>query len=256
MASRASSPATIVFISGANSGIGLATAKLLASRDSSYHVLIGSREDANGAAAVAELAKEGLTNASHIQLDVTSESSIAAAAEAIALTYGRLDVLINNAGIMFGEPSIIEAGRGGGTLRQQFRETFEVNVFGAACLSNAMLPLLKKSTLPRVVFVSSELGSMTAATDRANPTHQLPLLSYRTSKAALNMLAVTYSMLLEENQGKSNAVCPGLVKSKLNQFNSIGSTPEAGAEIVVNMATLGKDGPTATFSNLGGSLAW
>ncbi|KAL6796590.1 hypothetical protein J3E68DRAFT_401329 [Trichoderma sp. SZMC 28012] len=157
---------------------------------------------------------------------------------------------------MFGEPGIIESGRGGGTLRQQFRETFDVNVFGAACLSNAMLPLLKKSTLPRLVFVSSELGSMTAATDKANPTHQLPLLSYRTSKAALNMLAVTYSMLLEENQGKSNAVCPGLVKSKLNQFNSIGSTPEAGAEIVVNMATLGKDGPTATFLNLAGSLAW
>ncbi|KAL6826542.1 hypothetical protein V8C40DRAFT_274757 [Trichoderma camerunense] len=233
MASRASSLTTIVLISGANSGIGLATAKLLASRDSSYHVLIGSCEDANGAAAVAELAKEGLTNASHIQLDVTSESSIAAAAETIAQTYGRLDVLINNAGIMFGEPGIIEAGRGGGTLRQQFRETFEVNVFGAATLEEVHIP-----------------------TGGANPTHRLPLLSYRSSKAALNMLAVTYSMLLEENQGKSNAVCPGLVKSKLNQFNSIGSTPEAGAEIVVNMATLGKDGPTATFSNLAGSLAW
>lgn len=251
--SVSTSASTIVLISGANSGIGFAASKALATQQPSYHIIIGSRDVAKGTAAAKRLALKGLS-VSSIQLDITDDASIEAAVKTIDTTYGRLDVLINNAGVMYdchpggGDPTM--------SAREVFTRTFEVNVIGSACVTDAFLPLLKKSSLPRIVWVSSGGGSITKSTDPTSMVYQVDFKAYQSSKAAVNMLAVRYAMLLQDVGGKSNAVCPGLVNTKLTNYNAYGSTPDLGAEIIVKMAVIGKDGPTATFSNMQGSLSW
>jgi NAD(P)-dependent dehydrogenase (short-subunit alcohol dehydrogenase family) len=253
--SASTSIPSIVLISGANGGIGLATARIIASNYSDYHVIIGSRIASNGASAAEQLVSEGLS-VSSIQLNITDDASIAAAVYTIESTYGRLDVLINNAGVML---DAIDADFTNGkslSTRELFKQTFDVNVTGTACLTEALLPLLKRSSLPRVVFVSSGGGSVTLASDATAIFHKVDYKAYQASKAAVNMLAARYSMLLEGVSGKVNAVCPGLVNTKLVRNNPAGTTADVGAARIVTMATLGKEGATATFSNRDGALPW
>jgi NAD(P)-dependent dehydrogenase (short-subunit alcohol dehydrogenase family) len=230
---------TIALVSGGNTGIGLAVATRLA-KEHGYHVTIGARNAAAGAQVAASLSSLGFL-ASSLQLDLTSESSITAAAQHIESTYGRLDVLISNAGIL------LDGFIPGQTRRELFAQTFDTNVIGTACLTEACLALLLRSALPRVVFVSSHMASLAEGTNRAMPFFNCDFKAYDASKAAVNMLALNYARLLEGEGGLVNVACPGLVSTKLNDHSPDGATPEVGAQRIVELATCEKGGPTATF---------
>lgn len=239
---------TVVLISGANAGIGLSTAIQLA-KDHGYHVIIGSRNAATGEQVAASLVKDGYS-ASSVQLDVCSDESIAAATGRIERDFGVLDVLINNAGVL------LDTQPDGQTMRQLFSQTFDPNIIGPACLTEACLPLLRKSDSPRVVFVTSRMGSISEATNKSTLYYNIDYKAYDCSKAALNMLALNYARILEEDGGMVNAVCPGLVKTKLTNNHPYGTSPELGAQRIVELATASKGGPTATFSERDGIIPW
>ena len=245
---------TVALISGANCGIGLAVATQL-TKDHGYHVIIGSRKAAAGEEVVAALVADGYS-ASSVQLDISSDESIAAATSWIEREFGVLDVLINNAGILLDYvPGAIEAHKGLST-RELFTQTCSTNLIGAACLTEACLPLLRKSALPRLLFVSSRMGSLSEATNKSTSFYSMDYKAYDCSKAALNMLALNYARILDDDGGMVNAVCPGLVKTKLTNNHPWGSSTELGAQRIVELATASKGGPTAEFSDRDGSVPW
>ncbi|KAL1971146.1 hypothetical protein VTN77DRAFT_97 [Rasamsonia byssochlamydoides] len=201
----------ITLITGANQGVGFETAKNLLLSSTSYHVLLGSRDPAKGAQAVSDLqslpAIKGTVAA--IQIDVTDDRSVDAAAQLVASTYGRLDVLVNNAGITSRQPS----------MRNNLREILSVNTVGPVSVTEAFLPLLRASDAPRLVFVSSSVGSITHAADPKSPYYRPEGTTYRASKAALNMIMVQYwNLLAREKEDKAFKVFgadPGLNATNL-----------------------------------------
>lgn len=239
---------TIVLISGGNAGIGLAVASKLAKEYPNYHIIIGSRNAAAGVEAATSLSSDG-SSVSSVQLDLTSDESIASSVKYIESSYGRLDVLINNAGILLDRLT-------GLTTRELFNRTFSTNVIGTACLTEALLPLLRKSTLPRIVFVSSRMGSLVVASDDSTPWYNIDYKAYDASKAAVNMLALNYARILKDQGGLVNVACPQLVKTKMTNFMENALPPEVGALRIVELATLGKGAPTATFSDRNGTIPW
>ncbi|KIV88211.1 hypothetical protein PV10_09128 [Exophiala mesophila] len=248
------SKAPIAFISGGNTGIGLAVATQLA-RDHKYHVIIGSRNETAGQKAADALVADGYS-ASSVQLDLASDDSIARAASYVESRHGVLDVLINNAGILIDYvPGVLEKYKGLST-RELFTQTLSTNVVGAACLTEALLPLLLKSTLPRIVFVSSRMGSLAEATNKSTAFYAIDYKAYDCSKAALNMLTLNYARILDDKGGMVNAACPGLVKTNLTNNHPWGASTEEGAQRIVELATESKGGPTATFSDRAGIVPW
>ncbi|KAE8444114.1 hypothetical protein EG329_000896 [Mollisiaceae sp. DMI_Dod_QoI] len=238
---------TIVLVTGANQGIGFETAKKLAKEQPSYHVLLGSRNPKLGEEAAAKLQAENLS-VEPITIDVTSDDSITAAASLIEKKFGRLDVLINNAGIAIDDK--YQPGTEGSSIRSVMQQSYDVNVFGAVQVFETFTPLLSKSSLPRVVFVSSSLGSfgeMLAETE-------YPI--YRSTKSALNMLCRVYAARYKEKGWKINVTCPGMVRTNLNGYTEHGEPVEMGAINAVRLATAGKDGETGTYSNRHGPLPW
>lgn len=239
----------IVLVSGGNSGLGLATAKRLAT-EHKYTVIIGSRNPKAGEDLALEFQSQGLAISS-VQLDITSDDSIAAAINHIITTFGRLDILINNAGIM------LDQFRDEMGTRDLFTRTFSTNIIGAACLTEACLPLLRNSALPRIIFISSVMGSITKALDKTTAWYGVDYKAYDSSKAALNMLAVNYDRILADKNGLVNVVCPGLVSSNLSEFvKAYGEAPEVGAQRVVELAVAEKGSVTGTFSDRNGGIPW
>lgn len=250
--SKDTSNATIALVTGANQGIGRAVSIQLA-RDHGYTVIIGSRKAAAGEALASELRSQGY-QATSVQLDLSSDESISAAVTTIDQQYGRLDVLINNAGVLL-DP----AGGANPKLptRELYSRTFDTNVTGAACLTEALEPLLRKAAGgPRLVFVSSIMSSLTNATNRETLYYKFDYASYKCSKAALNMLALEYLRRLEDVGARVHIVCPGLVSTNLTHNHPAGSTPEEGAEHIVKMTTEGREGPNGTFSSKYGPSPW
>jgi NAD(P)-dependent dehydrogenase (short-subunit alcohol dehydrogenase family) len=227
---------TIALITGANKGIGYETAKLLGARGTT--VLVGSRDEQRGAQAARRLREEG-ADAHGVQLDVTDEKSARAAAEWIAAQYGKLDILVNNAGIALGDGT----GKPSETTLETMRKVYETNVFGVVAVINAMLPLLRKAEAPRVVNVSSEVGSIGAMTDPESPMWPMASVPYPSSKTALNMVTAMYAKELAADGVKVNAANPGYCATDLNA-NSGFRTATQGAEVSVHLATLPDDGPT------------
>ena len=225
---------TIALISGANKGIGLETARQFGARG--FTVLAGARDEARGREAERVLRADG-ADATFVRLDVTSDASVRAAAAWIEREYGRLDILLNNAGIARGNPP-------SQTDLDLMREVYEVNVFGVIRVTNAMLPLLRRAPAARIVNVSSEVGSITSMTDPASPLAQMPAgLAYPSSKAALNMITAMYAKELRDTPIKVNAANPGYTKTDLNRNSGLRSVTE-GAEASVYLATLPADGPS------------
>ena len=244
---------TIALISGANIGIGLAVATKLA-KDHGFHVVIGSRNAAAGQKAATDLKAAGLL-ASSVQLDIGSDESITAAVSWIEQEFGVLDVLINNAGILIDYvPGFTDASKDLST-RDLFNQTLSTNLIGTACLTEACLPLLRKAELPRVIFVSSRMGSLEVATDKSTMWYNIDYKAYDCSKAAVNMLALNYARTLEPQGGLVNIACPGLVKTNLTK-HLMGESTETGAERIVELAVLEKGGQTATFSDRHGVVPW
>jgi len=246
---------TIALVTGANQGIGRAVATRLA-KEHGFTVIVGSRNFTAGQVVAEDLLQTTGCEAIPIQLDVTSDASIEAAVATITNKFGRLDVLVNNAGISLDIGGSAFKPRPALPTRALFEQTFGTNVIGTACLTEALLPLLRKASRPRVIFVSSRMGAFSFATDRTTMAWPLDYKAYDASKAAVNMLAVNYARILEEVGGTSNAVCPGLVSTNLIGYNSAGVPPEVGAQRIVELATAGEGGPNGTFSDKEGPLNW
>ncbi|GAA1646085.1 SDR family NAD(P)-dependent oxidoreductase [Nonomuraea maheshkhaliensis] len=233
----------IALITGANKGIGYETARLLAGQG--VTAVVAARDEERGRAAAGRL---GLP---YVHLDVTDEASVTAAAKWVEAEYGRLDILVNNAGIGGGmtalQPSALTTA--------QVKEVYETNVFGVVTVTNAMLPLLRRSASGRIVNLSSELGSLAIAVDPATPFRSFNHLPYNSSKTALNMITVCYAKELEDTPIKVNAVSPGYCATDLNENTGV-LTPEQGAAVVVRFATIDADGPTGTHVYEDGVVAW
>lgn len=235
----------VALVTGANKGIGFEVARQLAA--SGCVVLLGSRSPAPGKEAAAKLAAEGL-EVRYIHVNVTDLGTIAAAADRIAADSGRLDILVNNAGIN-------DRGDGPGTTAQldAVERVLRTNFLGVLAVTQAMLPLLRKSPAGRIVNVSSGLGSLARAA-QPNPS-STNLIGYSASKAALNMLTVQLARLLGDTPIKVNSAAPGYTATALNDFRGTQTIPEGAAE-AVRLALLADDGPTGTFSERTGSVPW
>ncbi len=197
---------------------------------------------------MAELRREGL-DVRPLQIDVADDVSVAAAAETLANDTDRLDALVNNAGI--------SAGRGPPSEETvaSVRSLYEVNVFGAIRATHALLPLLRASKAPRIVMISSSLGSLAWASDFGAPNAQVNLLGYNSSKSALNAVTVAFAKELGPQGFKVNAGCPGYTATDLNQHQGH-RTPREGAAIGVRLATLQGDGPNDGFFDDAGVVTW
>lgn len=228
---------TIALITGANKGIGFQTARLLGADGTT--VLVGARDEQRGRDAERALCEEGV-DATFVQLDVTDEKMIRRAGERIDAEFGRLDVLVNNAGIALGDGGPSE------TTLETLRQVFETNVFGVVATINTLLPLLRQASAPRIVNVSSEVGSITTMTDPDSPLWHLCDVPYPSSKTALNMITAMYAKQLRDTPIKINAANPGYCATDLNG-NSGFRTPEQGAQVVAHLATLPHDGPTGVL---------
>ncbi len=237
---------TTALVTGANKGLGYETARRLA--ECGLTVLVGARDPERGKGAIARLRERG-ADAHLVHLDLTSEPSIAAATRAIAERFGRLDVLVNNAGIGGGQlPSKQDLGA--------MRALFDTNLYGTIAVTQAFVPLLERSPAARIVNVSTTLASLGLAAD---PTHRITqwneLFGYIASKAAINSFTVRLAHELRPKRIKVNAACPGYVATDFNQHRGL-RTVEQGAEIIVRLATLPDDGPTAGFYDESGAVAW
>lgn len=239
----------VVLVTGANQGIGLAVVRSLA-RQHSYHVIVGSRDLQAGEKVASGLRDTGHA-ASTVQLDLCSPTSIEAAIAKVKQDFGYLDVLINNAGVLLDLDSTHSAW-------DLHTKTFTANVIGPAALTEGLLPLLRKAKAgpPRIVFVTSMMGSLQVSTQKDTAFYNIDYKSYDASKAAVNMLMLNYSRMLDSSGGKVNAVCPGLVKTKLTGYHEYGTSPELGATPVVEMAVIGENGATGTMSDRNGPLPW
>ncbi|HWM08445.1 MAG TPA: SDR family oxidoreductase [Solirubrobacteraceae bacterium] len=238
-------------VTGANRGLGFETARQLGRLG--ITVLVGARDPAKGEAAADRLRAEDI-DARPLTLDVRSTESVRAAAERVREDHGALDILVNNAGIL------PEAARetAGPMDVAMFRETYETNVFGAVTAIHELLPLLRESEAGRIVNVSSTMGSLADQTDPSSPYYALGVPAYRTSKLALTGITVALARHLEGTAIKVNAICPGSVQTDLAPGNreAAPTTPEEASRIVVEMATLGPDGPSGAFVDGDGTVAW
>ncbi|QNE41105.1 SDR family oxidoreductase [Hymenobacter sp. NBH84] len=227
-----------VLITGANRSIGLETARQLAAQG--YFIYLGSRSLENGNEAVAQLKAEGLTNVEPIQIDVADLTSIQAARAELGQKLDSLDVLINNAGINGAMPQAATADT------QIIRDVFDTNFFGAINVTQSFLDLLRQSEAPRIVNVTSGLGSLTMHSDPSWKYYAVKLGAYGPSKTALNAYTVVLAYELRDTPFKVNAVDPGYTATDFNQHSGPGTVEDA-AKIIAKYATIGADGPTGKF---------
>ncbi|WP_435834370.1 SDR family oxidoreductase [Streptomyces antibioticus] len=237
---------TIVLVTGANKGIGYEIAAGLGARG--WSVGVGARDEQRRKDAVAKLRAAG-ADAFGVPLDVTDAGSVAAAVQLVEERAGRLDVLVNNAGVAGGrpeEPTTIDL--------ETVRRLLETNVLGVIRVTNAMLPLLHRSAHPRIVNQSSHVGSLTLQT---TPGVDLGGISgaYAPTKTYLNALTVQYAKELSGTNVLINNACPGYVATDLNGFSGT-QTPEQGAAIAIRLATLPDDGPTGQMFDDSGVVPW
>ncbi len=237
----------IALVTGANKGIGLEIARQLA--QAGVFVIIGARDPGRARAAVEDLATQGL-QARSVPLDLNDHESIEAAAETIRAEHGRLDILVNNAGI-------VDAADGPPTASspEAARRILDTNFVGTLAVTQAMLPLLRKSTAARIVNLSSSLGSLTLNGDPTSPYYSARLIGYNASKAALNMLTIQLAEELRDTPIVVNSVSPGFVKTDLNGHSGF-MTPEAGARLPVEYALLGENAVSGRFVEASGETPW
>lgn len=232
-------PMTITLITGGNKGLGFETARALA--EAGHTVYLGARDPDRGRAAAA------LLGAQHLTIDVTDDASVAAAAAELEAREGRLDVLVNNAGIS----GSFDAPRD--TRAAQVREVYETNVLGIVRMMHAFIPLLDRSSAPVVVNVGSGMGSLAVTTDPTRLESGLIGIGYPSSKAAVTMITTQYAKALP--RFRVNVVDPGYTATDLNGHRGTQSVAE-GAAIIVRMALIGADGPTGSFVAASGPVDW
>jgi NAD(P)-dependent dehydrogenase (short-subunit alcohol dehydrogenase family) len=242
----------VALVTGASRGIGRATARRLA-RDCG-HVILAARDVTQVDEAADRINREG-GSASALRLDVTDDSSVRAAADHVAATFGHLDVLVNNAGVLpeatHPEPAeVVDVG--------MFRQTFDTNLFGAVAVLEAFLPLLRASRAGRIVNVTSTMGSLTDQTDPASPYYGVVVPAYQSSKAALNNVTIALAKALAGTPLKVTSVCPGFVQTDLTPVSREQAplTAAQAAEVVHRAATLPANAPSGTFVDAQGPVPW
>lgn len=229
-----------VLITGANKGIGFETARQLLQKG--FSVFIGSRNLENGLEAVKKLKAEGLTHTEAIQLDVTDNRSVQNAREEIGKKTDVLDILINNAGINGGSApyTVLEA------TTNEYLDALKTNVIGVANVTQAFIDLLRNAPEPRIVNVSTSVGSLSLQSDPQWPAYNYAKYGvYAISKAALNIYTVQLAYELRNTNFKVNAVCPGLTKTDFTFFN--GGEVSIAATRIIKYALTDKNGPTGKF---------
>ncbi len=226
-------------ITGANKSIGFETARQLLGEG--FLVYLGCRKLENGLAAATKLKNEGLKNVRALQIDVNNQESVDNAQREIEKNMEALDVLINNAGISGGMPQSAL-----GSSVDLFKKVYETNVYGVIRVTQAFIELLKKSTEPRIVNVSSSQGSLTLATDESNKYYHYKGAVYQSSKSALNMYSINLAYELRETLVKVNMVDPGFTKTDFNNNLGTGTTEDA-AKRIIKYALIDNDGPTGKF---------
>lgn len=237
---------TIALVTGANKGIGYEIARGLGALG--WSVGVGARDDQRREAAVEKLRAAGF-DVFGVPLDVTDDASISAAAGLIEKRAGRLDVLVNNAGITGGAPQSPTSGEPARMLA-----AVDTNVIGVIRVTNAMLPLLRRSASPRIVNMSSSVGSLTRQTTPGAETGPIAV-AYAPSKTCLNAMTVQYAKELAGTNILISAACPGFCATDLNGFRGVRS-PEEGAAIAIRLATLPQDGPSGGFFDDAGVVPW
>ncbi len=243
---RRMSENTVALVTGANKGIGYEIAAGLGALG--WSVGVGARDEERREAAVEKLRAAGV-DAFGVPLDVTDDASVAAAAALVDKRAGRLDVLVNNAGITGGPAQMPTTAD-----LAAVREAVETNVIGVIRVTNAMLPLLRRSPSPRIVNMSSTVGSLTRQTTAGAETGPIAV-AYAPSKTFLNAVTVQYAKELRDTNILINAACPGFCATDLNGFRGV-RTPEQGAAIAIRLATLPDDGPTGGFFEDDGPVPW
>lgn len=236
----------IALVTGANKGLGLEIARLLG--EAGATVLVGARHAATGKDGAAKLREEGL-DAHFVTIDVTDAGSIAAAAQAIDGAYGRLDILVNNAAVSL-ERGVPPSESDLVLLRQ----TYETNVFGLIAVTQAMIPLLKRSGSGRIVNMSTGLASLSLTSGPDAPFSASRILAYNTSKTAVNGVTVQFANEFGAFGIKVNAANPGLCATDLSRGQ--GRPPREGAAVAVGLALLPDDGPTGGLFGDRGAMPW
>jgi len=226
-------------VTGANKSIGYEVARQLAQKG--IYVYLGSRNLENGVAAVNKLLAEGLSNVEAIQLDITDDESIKNARTEIGKKTKTLDILVNNAGIYGGYPQGALD-----TTIDQFKAAYDANVYGVVRVTQAFIDLLKKSSEPRIVNVSSSQGSLTLHSNPSYKYYDYKGAIYLSSKSAMNMYTVVLAYELKDTSFKVNAVCPGYTKTDFNGHRGTGTLEDAGKRII-KYALIDKDGPTGKY---------
>jgi NAD(P)-dependent dehydrogenase (short-subunit alcohol dehydrogenase family) len=230
---------TNTLITGGNKGLGFETARRLIA--GGHQVYLGARDPDRGRRAATEL------DAHFVELDVADDASVTAAAAELAGQIGQLDVLINNAGIVGPHKTVADL------TGPDAQQVFNTNVFSIVRMTNAFLPLLEKSSAPVIVNVSSGLGSFAVVHDPSRVEFIVPGALYQASKSAVTMLSVQYARQLPNV--RVNVVDPGYTATDLNA-NSGPQTVTEGTDAIVAMATIGADGPSGTFTDRHGTVAW
>ena len=227
-----------VLITGANRSIGLETAKQLSKKG--WLVYLGSRNLANGEAVVATLKENGYENIKAIEIDVTHQESILSAKNTIEIEQGKLDILINNAGILGTNPQ-----HATNTSIEDIQTVFDTNFFGAIRVTQAFIELLKKSNSPRITNITSGLGSLTLHSNPDWKYYDIKTASYGTSKAALNAYTIVLAHELRESF-KVNVIDPGYTSTDFNHHSGPGTVESAAAFIIKHTLT-DENGPTGKF---------
>jgi NAD(P)-dependent dehydrogenase (short-subunit alcohol dehydrogenase family) len=236
----------IALVTGANKGIGLEIARQMAKAGT--FVLMGARDAGRGVAAVDQLAAEGL-DVAFISIAVDDLASVTAAAAKIEVEHGHLDILVNNAGVA---PK--KDGAASAASLDAVRHAFETNFFGTLIVTQAMLPLLRKSEAARIINLSSGLGSLALNGDASNPFYDVRLLGYNASKAALNMLTVSLNAELSGTSVTAVSVCPGLTNTELS--GNLGWSTAEGAAAPAKYALMTNGEAAGRFVDLQGEVPW
>lgn len=237
----------IALVTGANKGIGFEVARQLAEQGTT--IFLGARNTERGEEAAAKLRDQNF-DVHFVRLDVQDTATHQAAAQLIEEKFGKLDVLVNNAGIA------LDAGEKSSEVSQDLlRKTFDTNFFGTIAVTQAFLPLIKKSDAGRIVNVSSGLGSLTLHGDPSWEFYDVKPLAYNASKSALNAFTVILAHELKDTGIKVNSADPGFTATDLNGHQGY-KTVEQGASIITRLATLPVDGATGGYFDDQGALPW
>ena len=242
----------VALITGASKGLGFETAYQLGVKG--YTVIVAARTQQKSNETAEKLKSKGV-HAVGMQLDVVNDNDVDNLSKSINEHFGKLDVLVNNAGVQLDFPGFMPGNSTETVSMDILKQTFEINYFAPIALTQKLLPLLKKSTAGRIVNVSSIMGSLALHADSNSPIYGIKLLAYNSSKTALNQFTLHLAEALKDSPIKANSAHPGWVKTDLGGEYAPMSI-EDGVKTIVDLSTLDENGPTGAFIHLGESLPW